>query len=64
MAKGQGVKPGHAAPASGLYRQIGPRGGEYDEVTVPKGKTMPPAPRPGMTYDLVDPADNKSGKVD
>lgn len=63
MAKGKGIKPGHTAPASGQYRKIGPRGGEYDEVTVPKGKTMPPTERPDMTYDLVDPTDNKSGKV-
>jgi hypothetical protein len=63
MAKGSGIKPGQPAPASGQYQQIGPRGGKHGEVTVPKGKIMPPTQHPGSTFNLVDPTDNKSGKL-
>jgi hypothetical protein len=61
MAKGT-LKPGNIAPQSGQYRQIGPRGGAGIEVTVPKGKVLPPGPTPGTTYKLVDPTKNKSGR--
>ncbi|MGB6066874.1 MAG: hypothetical protein WBG50_18885 [Desulfomonilaceae bacterium] len=63
MAKTTGLKPGQKAPASGLYRVRGPRGGRGNEVTVVRGEPMPPSPKPKMTYDLMDPADNKSGQV-
>jgi YjzC-like protein len=62
MAKDKGLKPGQTAPASGQYVQVGPRGGHGHEVTVTKGEPMPPSPKPGMTYDLVDPSKNKSGQ--
>lgn len=63
MAKGSGLKPGSKAPASGQYGINGPRGGETGkEVTVVKGETLPPTPKPGQTYDIVDRTKNKSGR--
>lgn len=58
----KGLKPGQKAPQSGQYQQIGPRGGKGDEITAVKDKPLPPTPTKGMTYNLVDPTDNKSGK--
>lgn len=62
MAKDKGLRPGQTAPKSGQYQQIGPRGGEGKEVTVTLGEPMPPTPKLGMTYNLVDPTKNKSGQ--
>lgn len=63
MAKDSGLKPGSKAPASGQYGINGPRGGETGkEVTVVKGETLPPTPKPGQTYDIVDRTKNKSGR--
>ena len=57
------VRSGSPAPASGQYREVGPRGGSAGrEVTVPKNSTMPPTTAPGRQYVLVDRTDNKSGK--
>lgn len=57
------LKPGQAAPRSGQYEQIGPRGGKTGhEVTVVKGEPLPPTQKPGMKYTLVDPTKNKSGR--
>ena len=56
------LKPGQAAPRSGQYQQIGPRGGAGKEVTVVRGEPLPPTPAPGTTYRLVDPTKNKSGR--
>ena len=61
MAK-QRLKPGQKAKRSGQYRQVGPRGGKGKEVTVVKGEPLPPTPKSGTTYELVDPTKNKSGK--
>lgn len=55
------LKPGHPAPVSAQYQQIGPRGGQGPEVTVSKGKTLPPAPK-GSTYRIADRTNNKSGR--
>ncbi|SPX74144.1 Uncharacterised protein [Mycobacteroides abscessus] len=50
------------APASGQYPVIGPRGGNTGkEVTVPKGRPLPPTDRPGKTYGKPDLTKNKSG---
>jgi hypothetical protein len=57
-----GLKPGDTVPQSGLYQQIGPRGGKGPEVTSVKGEPLPPAPVKGTTYTLVDPARHKSGR--
>lgn len=57
------VNPGKLAPKSGQYEIVGPRGGHTGkEVTVPKGHTMPPTPKSGQSYNLVDPTKNKSGR--
>jgi hypothetical protein len=57
------VRPGEAAPKSGQYEEVGPRGGRKgNEVTMPKGHTMPPTSKPGNSYKLADPSKNKSGK--
>lgn len=62
MAKTNGLKPGQTVPLSGLYQQIGPRGGKGPEVTSVKGEPLPPTPTKGSTYTLVDPAKHRSGK--
>jgi hypothetical protein len=62
MAKDKGLRPSQTAPKSGQYEQVGPRGGKGKEVTVTKGEPMPPAPKPGMTYNLTDATKNKSGQ--
>jgi len=61
MAEKSGFRPGEAAPSSGQYREIGPRGGKGREVTSIKDKTLPPTTEKGRTYKLVDPTKNKSG---
>lgn len=61
MAKGK--TPGTRADRSGQYEQIGPRGGHTGrEVTVVRGEPLPPTPKPGMTYELVDPSRNDAGR--
>lgn len=48
--------PGEKAPRSGQYEIVGPRGGRTgSERTVTRGEPMPPTPRPGQKYVLVDP---------
>ncbi len=57
------LKPGQPAPHSGQYEEVGPKGGKTGhEVTVVKGEPLPPTPKPGMTFTLVDPTKNKSGR--
>jgi hypothetical protein len=58
------LKPGERAPASGQYEQVGPRGAVRREVTVVKHEPMPPAPKKGMSYKLVDRTKNKAGRGD
>lgn len=62
MAKQNELNPGNKAPNSGQYREVGPRGGKGREVTVTKGEPLPPSTKPGSTYKLTDPTDNKSGR--
>lgn len=47
-------KPGQKAPDSGQYKIVGPRGGQGPERTVTKGEPLPPTPKSGSTYKLVD----------
>lgn len=56
------LKPGQPTPNSGQYQQLGPRGGPGKEITAVKGEPLPPTPKPGMSYVLVDPTKNKSGR--
>ena len=60
--KTTGLRPGQPAPASGQYLTRGPRGGHGNEITAVKGKPLPPADKPGTTYDLVDRTNNRSGR--
>ena len=62
MTKKSGLRPGQKAPASGQYRQIGPRGGKGREVTAVRNEPLPPTTTKGATYRLVDPSKNKSGR--
>jgi hypothetical protein len=55
------LKPGNKAPASGQYKQVGPRGGVIKEITATKGETLPPGPK-GSTYKIADRTKNKSGR--
>ena len=52
---GKTYKPGEKAPRSGQYQIIGPRGGKGAERTVVKKEPLPPTPKSGQTYRLVDP---------
>ncbi|WP_429422622.1 YjzC family protein [Nocardia sp. GAS34] len=57
------LKPGDKAPHSGLYEEVGPRGGHTGkEITGVKGKTLPPTSKPGNGFSLVDPAKNGAGE--
>ena len=59
-AKGPPYKPGQKAPVSGQYGVVGPKGGKTGtEVTVAKGETLPPTPKPGQTFVLVDKTKHK-----
>lgn len=56
-------KPGQKAPVSGQYVIVGPKGGKTgSEVTVSEGETLPPAPKPGQGFVLVDKTRHKSGE--
>jgi hypothetical protein len=54
MSKTSGLKPDQAAPASGQYQIIGPRGGKGPERTVVRHEPLPPTPSPKSSYTLVD----------
>ncbi len=66
MAKkgnGPSQKPGQKAPESGQYGVIGPKGGKTGtEITATKGETLPPTPKPGQTFKLVDKTKHKKDK--
>lgn len=48
--KTKGLRPGEITPVSGQYR----RRGSKAEITGVEGTPLPPTPRPGQKYDLVD----------
>lgn len=57
------LPPGATVPASGQYEIIDPNGaGTGEEQTVVKGEPMPPTPRSGQEYRLVDPTKNNAGR--
>ena len=62
MAKSTSLKPGQRAPASGQYKQVGPRGAKGKEVTVVRREPLPPTGKRGTTYKLVDRTKNKAGR--
>ncbi len=60
---GKNLKPGQSAPRSGQYEIVGPRGGNTgQERTVVRGEPLPPTPKSGQTFRLVDPTRNRSGR--
>ena len=57
------MPPGAATPRSGIYEQVGPRGGRTSEqADSTRGKPLPPTDGPGRGWQLVTPAHHKSGK--
>ena len=57
------LKPGTPAPRSGQYEIVGPRGGGTGkERTVVRNEPLPPPPKSGMGYVLVDPTKNGAGR--
>ena len=52
------LKPGTPAPLSGQYQNTTTR----TEVTATRGEPLPPTPRSGQGYRLVDPTKHKGGK--
>ena len=63
MAGKSSHKPGNIAPRSGQYGIIGPKGGRTgEERTVTRGEPLPPTPKPGQRYKMVDPTKHKSNK--
>jgi hypothetical protein len=52
----RGSKPGTPAPKSGQYKPTA--GG--NEITAIKGKPLPPTPKAGQSWKLVDPTKHKS----
>lgn len=59
MTKPKGLTPGTTVPVSGIYQEIGPRGGKGTQVTSVKGEPLPPTATKGGTYNLVRPAKHK-----
>ena len=56
-------KSGQIAAISGQYGVVGPRGGETGvEITVVKGKPLPPTPKVGQGFVLVDKTVHKGDK--
>lgn len=56
-------KSGQKAPESGQYGVVGPKGGKTGtEITATKGETMPPTPKPGQGFVLVDKTKHKDDK--
>jgi hypothetical protein len=48
------MPPGAAAPGSGIYEQVGPRGGRTGQQAVSSaGRTLPPTSTPGHKWTLV-----------
>lgn len=57
MAKQTRLTPRTPTPRSGIYGQVGPRGGKTNEqATSTEGNPLPPTQKPGSTWKLVKPA--------
>ncbi|PNE12954.1 MAG: hypothetical protein CR217_00260 [Beijerinckiaceae bacterium] len=54
------LPPGTRAPRSGIYEQVGPRGGRTNEqADSTRGKPLPPTDVAGRNWTLVKPAHHK-----
>lgn len=54
------MPPGAATPRSGIYEQVGPRGGKTGTQAVStSGKPLPPTHKPGQGWTLVKPTGKK-----
>jgi hypothetical protein len=57
------MPPGAAAPRSGTYEQVGPRGGRTGEqADSTRGIPLPPTDPGNKGWHLVQPAHHKGGK--
>jgi hypothetical protein len=57
------MPPGAATPRSGIYEQVGPRGGRTGEQATPtQAKPLPPVGSPGRRWTLVQPAERSNHK--
>ena len=64
MAKSNNtLPPGAPTPRSGIYEQVGPRGGMTGEqADSTRGHPLPPTEKPGHRWTLVQPAHHKGKK--
>jgi hypothetical protein len=63
MAKTPTLPPGTPTPRSGIYEQVGPRGGRTGEqADSTRGKPLPPTDVPGRGWELIQPAHHKGKK--
>lgn len=54
------LKPGQIAPRSGQYERLKKGGGKSgQEVTVVRGEPLPPTPKKGQRYVIVDKTKHK-----
>jgi hypothetical protein len=57
------LPPGTPTPRSGIYEQVGPRGGRTGEqADSTRGHPLPPTEKPGVGWTLVQPAHHKGKK--
>jgi len=57
------LPPGTPTPRSGIYEQVGPRGGRTGEqADSTRGKPLPPTDVPGRGWELIQPAHHKGKK--
>ncbi len=55
------LPPGTPAPTSGIYEQVGPRGGRTgEEADSTRGKPLPPTEKAGIKWVLTRPAHHKN----
>ena len=63
MAEQPVEKPGTPTPRSGLYDEVGSRGGKTgSQCDSTKGNPLPPTTKSGNGWKLNTPAKHKSGK--
>lgn len=56
------LRPGHIAPVSGQYGIIGQQNKVIGERTAVKGEHLPPTPKKGQRYRLIDKTRTKINK--